>query len=106
MTVSSSSWLVCPFANIVLILSDQALNLSSERDTNNRRVSKCQPKSILTSSIRPSAFNLSMDIRWFRGSGSSLEICRPTIWMARGTAARARGVIFGSSSEMVVVSSM
>ena len=85
---------------------DHALYLSSDNATSKRLVSNSHPRSVFISSIRPSASSFSMEIRSWRGIGSCWANGRPTMWMAKGTAALARGVIVGSSRDMVVVSSM
>ena len=103
---SNSSWLVEPWSRIFVILDDQALYFCGVRDTLSRLVSSIQPSTTFLSSIAPSASSLLVDIISSRGIGSLGETGRQTMWMAKGTAARALLSVEGSSRAMVGVSSM
>ena len=90
---------------IKLIEFDQALSLSSGSEIRRRRVSNIHPRSVLTSSIAPSACNLLGDIIPFRGMCSILLMGRQMVCSDRGMAASSLGALPGRSGPTATVSS-
>ena len=95
-----------PAFNMSTIDRFQAVNLCVGSLTEKVLVSMSQPRVFLTSSRRPSASNFLRHRRSALDIGSVGSNGRPNVWMARGTAAEALGLLVGECKEMVTVSSM